>query len=152
MCARASGMSLAPLPGRDSGVARERQWRLKEGAIFLPVTRLRAHRNEHHCGERSEARRGGWDGRGRGEAGRDLGAGGGSLHRVGGATAAAALASAFPMGTARALAQEKPGPLEKKDLKIGFIPITCATPIIMAEPMAFYKKHGLNVQVVKASS
>ena len=74
------------------------------------------------------------------------------IRRVGAGTAAAALAAAFPVAAARALAQDKPGPLEKKDLKIGFIPITCATPIIMAEPMGFYKKHGLNVQVVKASS
>jgi len=62
------------------------------------------------------------------------------------------LAAVFPMRAAQALAQEKPGPLEKRDLKIGFIPITCATPIIMAEPMGFYKKQGLNVQVLKASS
>jgi len=72
--------------------------------------------------------------------------------RSGAATAAAALASVFPMSVARALAQDKPGPLEKRDLKVGFIPITCATPIIMAEPMGFYKKQGLNVQVFKASS
>ncbi|HET8576941.1 MAG TPA: CmpA/NrtA family ABC transporter substrate-binding protein [Methylomirabilota bacterium] len=70
---------------------------------------------------------------------------------VGASTAAAALASVFPLEAAKALAQEKLGPPEKKDLKVGFIPITCATPIIMAEPMGFYKKHGLNVQVVKAS-
>src|SRR5215813_7437574 len=73
------------------------------------------------------------------------------IARVGAATAGAALASAFPIRAARALAQDKPGPLEKRDLKIGFIPITCATPIIMAEPMGFYKKHGLNAQVLKAS-
>ena len=72
--------------------------------------------------------------------------------RVGAATAAAALASVFPVGAAKALAQDKAGPPEKKDLKVGFIPITCATPIIMAEPMGFYRKHGLNVQVTKASS
>ena len=30
--------------------------------------------------------------------------------------------------------------LEKTDLKIGFIPITCATPIIMSEPLGFYKE------------
>ena len=71
---------------------------------------------------------------------------------VGATAAAAALASVFPMEAAKALAQEKPGPLEKKDLKVGFIPITCGAPIIMAEPLGFYKKHGLNVQVVKASS
>ena len=40
---------------------------------------------------------------------------------------------------------------EKKDLKVGFIPITCATPIIMAHPMGFYTKHGLNVEVVKTA-
>jgi nitrate/nitrite transport system substrate-binding protein len=74
------------------------------------------------------------------------------IERVGATTAAAALASVFPMGAMKALAQEKLGPIEKKDLKVGFIPITCATPIIMAEPMGFYKKHGLNVQVFKASS
>ena len=73
------------------------------------------------------------------------------IQRVGAATATAALASVFPLDAAKAVAQDKPGPLEKKDLKIGFIPITCATPIIMAEPMGFYKKHGLNAQVVKAS-
>jgi nitrate/nitrite transport system substrate-binding protein len=60
------------------------------------------------------------------------------VRRVGAGTAAAALASVFPMSAAKALAQDKAGPLEKKDLKIGFIPITCATPIIMAEPMGFY--------------
>ncbi len=74
------------------------------------------------------------------------------LARVGAATASAALASVFPISAAKTLAQDKPGPLEKRDLKVGFIPITCATPIIMAEPMGFYKKQGLNVQVFKASS
>src|SRR5881397_3611826 len=74
------------------------------------------------------------------------------LKTVGAGTAAAMLAGVFPMEAAKALAQAKLGPPEKKDLKIGFIPITCATPIIMAEPMGFYKKHGLNAQVVKASS
>ena len=73
------------------------------------------------------------------------------LKLLGTGGAVAALAEVFPLGAAKALAQEKLGPPEKKDLKVGFIPITCATPIIMAEPMGFYKKHGLNVQVVKAS-
>ena len=48
------------------------------------------------------------------------------------------------------MAQEK-APLEKKDLKIGFIPITCATPLIMAAPLGFYEKQGLNVSVVKTA-
>jgi nitrate/nitrite transport system substrate-binding protein len=33
----------------------------------------------------------------------------------------------------QAMAQEKKGSLEKTNLKIGFIPITCATPLIMAQ-------------------
>lgn len=41
------------------------------------------------------------------------------------------------------------GNLEKTDLKIGFIPITCATPIVMSEPLGFYERYGLNVSVVK---
>ncbi|MEM8615074.1 MAG: CmpA/NrtA family ABC transporter substrate-binding protein [Cyanobacteria bacterium P01_H01_bin.105] len=42
--------------------------------------------------------------------------------------------------------------LEKTNLKIGFIPITCATPIIMAEPLGFYSKYGFNAEVVKMPS
>jgi len=39
--------------------------------------------------------------------------------------------------------------LEKKELTIGFIPITCATPIVMSDPLGFYEKHGLKVTVKK---
>ncbi|MBW4464926.1 MAG: ABC transporter substrate-binding protein [Pegethrix bostrychoides GSE-TBD4-15B] len=42
-----------------------------------------------------------------------------------------------------------PANLEKTDLTIGFIPITCATPIVMSEPLGFYSKYGLNVSVKK---
>lgn len=42
--------------------------------------------------------------------------------------------------------------LEKRDLRIGFIPITCATPIIMSEPLGFYSKYGFNAEVVKMPS
>ncbi len=73
------------------------------------------------------------------------------LKAVGQGTALAALGSVFPLAAAKALAQDKPGALEKKDLKIGFIPITCATPIIMAHPMGFYTKHGLSVDVIKTA-
>ena len=56
---------------------------------------------------------------------------------VGAGTAAAILREIFPLDTAKAMAQDKPKNIEKPDLSIGFIPITCATPIIMAEPMGF---------------
>ena len=55
----------------------------------------------------------------------------------------------FPLRPRRFFAQG--GALEKKDLKVGFIPITCATPIIMAAPMGFYAKNGLNVEVIKTA-
>jgi nitrate/nitrite transport system substrate-binding protein len=72
------------------------------------------------------------------------------LKSVGASTALAALSQFFPLATAtEVFAQAKP--LEKKDLKVGFIPITCATPIIMAHPMGFYTKHGLNVDVIKTA-
>src|SRR5467141_1263895 len=72
------------------------------------------------------------------------------LKSVGAATAVAALSQFFPLRTATEAFAEG-GPLEKKDLKVGFIPITCATPIIMAHPMGFYSKHGLNVEVIKTA-
>ena len=42
--------------------------------------------------------------------------------------------------------------LEKTNLKIGFIPITCATPIIMSKPLGFYEKYGFNAEVIKMPS
>jgi nitrate/nitrite transport system substrate-binding protein len=72
------------------------------------------------------------------------------LRAVGKKTAMAAIASVLPVASLQALAQSK-GPLEKTNLKIGFIPITCATPLIMAEPLGFYQKQGLNVEVTKTA-
>lgn len=72
------------------------------------------------------------------------------LKSVGASTALAALSQFFPLRTATE-AFANSGAIEKKDLKVGFIPITCATPIIMAQPMGFYAKHGLNVDVIKTA-
>ncbi|MDP2132114.1 MAG: ABC transporter substrate-binding protein, partial [Sulfuritalea sp.] len=72
------------------------------------------------------------------------------LSVVGASTAWAAISSLIPFGSLEAMAQEK-GALEKKDLKVGFIPITCASPLIMAEPLGFYKKEGLNVSMMKTA-
>ncbi len=73
------------------------------------------------------------------------------LKSVGASTALAALAQFFPLKTATEVFAQGAGAIEKTALKIGFIPITCATPIIMAEPMGFYKKHGLDVEVIKTA-
>ena len=72
------------------------------------------------------------------------------LRAVGKKTVMAAIASVLPVASLQAMAQEK-GPLEKPNLKIGFIPITCATPLIMAHPLGFYSKQGLNVEVTKTA-
>ena len=70
---------------------------------------------------------------------------------VGGTSFAAALASVFPVDKAKAAILDTLGKPEKTDLNIGFVPITCATPIIMAQPMGFYEKHGLNAQMIKTA-
>ncbi|MCA6110331.1 CmpA/NrtA family ABC transporter substrate-binding protein [Bradyrhizobium cenepequi] len=72
------------------------------------------------------------------------------LKSVGASTALAALSQFFPIKAATEVFAQGAAP-EKKDLKVGFIPITCATPIIMAAPMGFYAKHGLNVDVIKTA-
>ncbi|MCG8446415.1 MAG: ABC transporter substrate-binding protein [Hyphomicrobiales bacterium] len=70
---------------------------------------------------------------------------------LGGTTLAAALASVFPLDKAKALLLDTLGAPEKTDLNIGFVPITCATPIIMAQPLGFYEKHGLSADVIKTA-
>ncbi len=73
------------------------------------------------------------------------------LQAVGTPTALAAISSIFPLAAAQEAFAQGSGKLEKTNVKVGFIPITCATPIIMADPMGFYKKQGLNVEVVKTA-
>ncbi|RMX05634.1 nitrate ABC transporter substrate-binding protein [Corticibacter populi] len=73
------------------------------------------------------------------------------LKAVGAGTARAAIASVLPLSALQAMAQEK-APLEKKNLKIGFIPITCATPVIMADPLGMYADQGLAVEVIKTAN
>ncbi|MCX7960315.1 MAG: ABC transporter substrate-binding protein [Burkholderiales bacterium] len=73
------------------------------------------------------------------------------LQAVGAATALSALESVFPLGRAKEAFAQGAGRPEKTKLSVGFIPITCATPIIMAHPMGFYAKHGLDVEIVKTA-
>ncbi|MCF8480726.1 MAG: ABC transporter substrate-binding protein [Rhodospirillum sp.] len=64
---------------------------------------------------------------------------------------AAAVGAALPLDKAKAAIKESLGKPEKADLNVGFVPITCATPIIMAHPMGFYERYGLNVKVIKTA-
>jgi nitrate/nitrite transport system substrate-binding protein len=73
------------------------------------------------------------------------------LQAVGASTAIAAVSTFFPLGAAKEAFAQGAGKIEKTRLKVGFIPITCATPIIMAHPMGFYAKQGLDVEVVKTA-
>ncbi|GMV58017.1 MAG: hypothetical protein AMXMBFR72_11290 [Betaproteobacteria bacterium] len=73
------------------------------------------------------------------------------LRAVGRRTALAAIGTFFPLAAAREAFAQGAGKPEKTSLKVGFIPITCATPIIMAHPLGFYSKYGLDVEVVKTA-
>ncbi|HET9605800.1 MAG TPA: ABC transporter substrate-binding protein, partial [Nitrospira sp.] len=70
---------------------------------------------------------------------------------LGAATLSALIAETFPLARLKAFAADPVGKPEKTDVSIAFIPITCGTPIIMAEPLGFYKKHGLNASVKRAA-
>ena len=72
------------------------------------------------------------------------------LKGVGRRSAMAAIASVLPVASLQAMAQDKRA-VEKKELKIGFIPITCATPLIMAHPLGFYRQQGLDVTLMKTA-
>lgn len=74
------------------------------------------------------------------------------MKMLGASSAMAVINSIFPLDAAKAMALDAIGPIEKKDVKIGFMPLTCGTPIVMAHPMGFYKKYGLTeAQPYKAS-
>ena len=73
------------------------------------------------------------------------------LKMVGGGTLAGILGSMLPLDAAKAAIKDQLGKPEKSKLKVGFVPITCATPIIMAKPMGFYEKYGLDVDVIKTA-
>ncbi|WP_434052746.1 CmpA/NrtA family ABC transporter substrate-binding protein [Roseibium sp.] len=73
------------------------------------------------------------------------------LRGVGSATALAAVSQFVPLDALKAAIIDAKGPLEKTKLNVGFVPITCATPIIMAKPLGFYERYGLDVDVIKTA-
>lgn len=69
-----------------------------------------------------------------------------------GAGAAAAIFSQFiPFESLQAMAQDAMKNMEKTKLKIGFVPITCATPIIAGHALGFYNNYGLDVEIIKTA-
>jgi len=72
------------------------------------------------------------------------------LKAMGHTTALAALGSLLPQGALEALAQN-PGKLERNKAKIGYVPITCCAPLIMARELNYYAEEGLEVELVKTA-
>jgi nitrate/nitrite transport system substrate-binding protein len=68
---------------------------------------------------------------------------------VGASTLLGALATLLPVDALKALAADAAKPLEKPDLQVGFLPITCATPLIMGVHFGLFQKNGLNVKLAK---
>ncbi|WP_245452361.1 ABC transporter substrate-binding protein [Bradyrhizobium forestalis] len=70
------------------------------------------------------------------------------LRKVGASAIIGALSSILPIETLKAIAQERK-PLEKTKLAVGFLPITCAVPLIYGEKLGSYSKEGLEVSLQK---
>ena len=70
------------------------------------------------------------------------------LQAVGASTALAAIAEFLPLGTAKAIAQERGKP-EKAKLTAGYVPITCTVPLLLADAMGEYQKEGLSVALMR---
>ena len=72
--------------------------------------------------------------------------------RTAGVTGAlAAISTVFPLSSLQLMAEEAMKNLEKTKLTLGFVPITCATPIIGGHALGFYERYGLDVDIVKTA-
>lgn len=73
------------------------------------------------------------------------------LKAVGSSAAFAAINAMIPFNSLQAMVEDAMKNIEKKNLKVGFVPITCATPIIGGHALDFFKKYGLNVEIIKTA-
>lgn len=73
------------------------------------------------------------------------------LRSLGTGAALAILDTVMPLGTLRAMAEENVKP-EKTELTIGFIDITCATPLCVADKLGLFRENGLDVELVRTPS
>lgn len=71
------------------------------------------------------------------------------LNSVGKGAVMAAVASILPLSSLQEAAAIDKLALEKKELTIGFIPILCSTPLIMADPLGYYAEQGIRTKLVK---
>jgi nitrate/nitrite transport system substrate-binding protein len=73
------------------------------------------------------------------------------LRSLGTAAALAILDTVMPLGTLGAMAEETAKP-EKTELTIGFIDITCSTPLCVADKLGLFRENGLDVELVRTPS
>ena len=73
------------------------------------------------------------------------------LRMLGITTALAALETIMPLGMLEAMAQEKAVP-EKAELSVGFITISCCTPLVVADNLGMFRENGLDVELVRTPS
>ncbi len=71
------------------------------------------------------------------------------LKAVGKTTAMAAIASVLPLASLQEAAAFDRLTPEKKTLNVAFLPILCATPLIMADPLGYYAEQGIKVNLLK---
>jgi nitrate/nitrite transport system substrate-binding protein len=73
------------------------------------------------------------------------------LRALGASTALAVLETMMPLGMLEAMAEEK-RPLEKAELTVGFIAISCCTPLVVADSLGTFRENGLDVELVRTPS
>ena len=74
------------------------------------------------------------------------------LGTVGMAAVLAALSDILPIGDATSIAQTPNKTLEKTKLTVGFVPITCTVPLLLADAMGDYRREGLDISLVRTPS
>jgi len=70
------------------------------------------------------------------------------LKLLGASAALSLVEQVIPLGALEAMAQEAKAP-EKAELTIGFIPISCSAPLLIAAQQGLFKQGGLDVELVK---
>ncbi len=73
------------------------------------------------------------------------------LRWLGTTAALGILETLMPLGTLEAMAEDRATP-EKSELTIGFIDITCATPLCVADKLGLFSQNGLDVELVRTPS
>ena len=70
------------------------------------------------------------------------------IKAVGAGTLLSAVAQHFPLAAAQSIAKDSAQP-EKTKLTLGFVPITCTVPMLLAQARGEYAKEKLNVSLIR---